>query len=123
MVSLSHCVHDVALPLQILFETVLGKAVPVQFMEDNEACIVAVRKGYSPSLCALSRTQRVHLGFLHDVIFDEDSLVEGGNRELLKVETALHKGDMFTKELEPQKFIKALSMLGMTDSTQKPTVK
>ena len=50
----------------------LFKPIKLFLKEDNDACRIAVTKGYSPSLRALTRTQRVSLGFMHDLIADQD---------------------------------------------------
>ena len=134
-VSLSDCLRDEALPLQNLMQAVLRRSLPVVFAEDNQACIQAVHKGYSPSLRHLVRTQRVSLGALHEVFVEHstddkttttnstttttprrDDIaaatdatdVRNGPLRLLYHEASTHKGDALTKFLSPAQYEKAL---------------
>ena len=91
------------------------KAIDCVVKEDNAACIIAVTKGYSPSLRRLKRTQRIALGHLHEIFF-EDEHCDGpattdGKFTLEKAATADHKGDLFTKELHPAQFNHALNLI------------
>ena len=90
-------------------------------MEDNSATIVAINKGYSPTLRHLPRTQRIALGFLHDTLSpdsdDELGLHEHeGPLTVEKDDTDSHKGDVFTKEMSRQSFEEKLHKLGMAPS-------
>ena len=76
-VSLAHCCRQQLIPLQILLQALLGEAVDCIVKEDNAACIIAVTKGSSPSLRHLKRTQRIALGHLHEIFFDEDEHHDG----------------------------------------------
>ena len=100
------------LALQTLYEALLGRPVKVIIMEDNEACITAVLKGYSPSLRHLRRNQRICLGFLHDLITETDTN-GSGKIKILHAETAIHKGDMFTKYLVLKNFKIAMQLINM----------
>eukprot|EP00972_Heterocapsa_arctica_P051436 7566389-Heterocapsa_arctica.AAC.1 len=62
-------------------------------------CIAAVRKGYSPSLRHLGRTERIALGTAHEQF-------ECGQPDFIMKhqESEWHKGDIFTKKLVPLKF-------------------
>ena len=81
-------------------------------MEDNAATIVAVTRGYSPAMRHLSRSQRTSLGFVHDIITDTVGPGEGPVA-IVKADTKEHRGDLFTKELEPRDFDHALDMIRM----------
>ena len=119
-VSLAHCCRQELIPLQILLQAMLGESVDCVVKEDNAACIIAVTKGYSPSLRHLKRTQRIALGHLHEIFFEEQaddrehrdgSALTDGKFTLEKAATADHKGDLFTKELHPAQFNHALDLI------------
>jgi len=119
-VSLAHCCRQELIPLQILLQAMLGESVDCVVKEDNAACIIAVTKGYSPSLRHLKRTQRIALGHLHEIFFEEEaddrkhrdgSALTDGKFTLEKAATADHKGDLFTKELHPAQFNHALDLI------------
>ena len=71
-VSLAHCCKQELIPLQILLQAMLEEAVDGIVKEDNAACIIAVTKGYSPSLRHLKKTQRIALGHLHEISFEDE---------------------------------------------------
>ncbi len=97
-----------ALPLLDLLEAGLGRKVDLLCLEDNTKAIAAVRNGYSPVLRHLSRTERISLGTLHELF------IEQGDRHHLEHQpTAEHKGDVFTKRLEPHAFESAVSRMGL----------
>ena len=75
-------------------------------MEDNQATILVVRKGYSPKLRHISRTHKVNLSCLSEVFSDDDVSIE-------YVDTKEQAADIFTKALQPQKWGAALNLLGM----------
>ena len=125
MVSLSMAIRNEAAPLQILIATLLSRPIIAKVFEDNEACITAARKGYSPSLRHLPRHQRCALGTVHETFHeDEDSTTEEhqarkqiidkwGPMDLVHCDTKKHKGDFFTKELPRTEVEAAISMMGM----------
>ena len=117
-VSLATCVKDSVYPVQNILSRMLSRPIPVQVMEDNTATITAIRKGYSPALRHLSRTQRVDLGFLHECFEWHDDEEDGPTNPwriiLLKAPTSSHKGDMFTKPLTQVPFKRALEYINMT---------
>ena len=71
LVSLSACLRGELIPCQGLLEKILGRAVTAEIQEDNSACIVAARKGYSPNMRYLRRTQRIAIGAVYDIITRE----------------------------------------------------
>ena len=119
IVSLSSCLRSEVIPTQLLLQVLLGKALPAFVYEDNAACIIAVDKGYSPTLRYLPRTQRIAISFLKEVLRpgeddEQDDLIEcEGQISLEKIETVKHKGDVFTKELPRSSFEYKMNMLGM----------
>ena len=121
------------------FDKLLGRPIEADVYEDNAACITSVTKGYSTAMRYIGRTQKVQLGFLHDVCRVETGDVDPGRREssgrvvpladaesddkpvtLKKVVTTEQKADIFTKELDKVKFRELSSMIGMQS---KSTVK
>ena len=75
-------------------------------MEDNQATILVARKGYSPKLQHITRTHKVNLGCLAEVLKDGTVTIE-------YVDTALQAADVFTKALVAQKWDNAIQLLGM----------
>ena len=128
-VALAEVLKKEVLPLKILLEGILGRKVCAEIMEDNSACITSCEKGFSPAMRYIGRTQKVNLGFLHDVMFPEISedpldIAITANRaggdsskdiSLLKVETSLQKGDLFTKDMDRVRFEQCAEMIGMID--------
>ena len=112
--SLAQCLREGALSLQDLIQMILRRAVPLVVKEDNSACIQAVRKGYSPTLRHLKRTQRISLGELHET-FEEGGANDGssGPVTLVHADTKTHKGDVFTKYMSPVSFREAVARLGV----------
>ena len=52
----------------------------------------------------------IGLGFISEVVAEEPT-AEEGDIKIVKADTAEHRGDSFTKELSPQKFQSATSLL------------
>ena len=96
-----------AIPMQVLLERALGRRVSLVCLEDNTQCLGAVRTGYSAALRSLPRTERISLSVAHETFV----LTEGN--EIRYHPTDLHKGDVFTKRLEPTKFEEAVARLGL----------
>ena len=118
-VSLAHCMREDALPLQDLVQLLLRKPVALVVKEDNTACIQAVRKGYSPALRSMPRTQRVSLGDLHETFQEQQAQrLSDGPVLLQHQETKQHKGDVFTKYLDPTNYNDALRRLGVSRSSK-----
>ena len=122
-VSLSIAIRNDAIPLQILLSTLLGRPMRTKVFEDNEACITAARKGYSPSLRHLPRHQRLALGVVHETFYTDDDETEEDLKEKERMrkqfgdivlehkDTKDHKGDFFTKELPRPAFEAAVRMM------------
>ena len=112
MVSMATNLRGELIPVQALFSQILNRAVPGVVREDNDACIVAAKKGYSPALRHLPRMQRTSIGFVHDV-FAGVGDTTAGVIELERAESKDQKGDSFTKELSPATFNAAVRQYGM----------
>jgi hypothetical protein len=106
LVSLSLGLFDEGIPMQNFWQMISGYKVPLVIKEDNEAAIKVVRKGFSPKLRSLSRTHRVNIGAIHEIITHDDVRLE---HETTKKQAA----DIFTKGLEPQQWGPALELIGM----------
>jgi len=135
---LNEAIKREIIPLKILFEKLFDRKVEADLFEDNAACITSVQKGYSPAMRYIGRTQKVQLGFLHDVCqvcTDEAGLAgncgpagvkafteevdEDKPIKLKKVVTTEQKADIFTKDMDKIKFRQLSSMIGMR---QKSTI-
>ena len=54
-----------AIPFIIFIEAAFGRAVDLVCLEDNAQVLTAARKGYSPALRHVSRTETVSTGVVH----------------------------------------------------------
>ena len=98
-------------------EVSLNRPVKLVCKEDNTACIIGIKKGYSTALRYLKRHAELSLGFTHEVFYPDRTL--GSPRywaELSYWDTKLHKGHWMTKELIPCAFEHAWRLAGMQDS-------
>ena len=98
VVSLPHSLYQEGLPALQLWEMLLGRAVTLRVLEDNQATILVVRKGYSPKLRHITRTHKTNLSGLFEV-FQDDSA------ELEYCKTDDQAADIFAKSLPPQKWV------------------
>ena len=108
VISMSTSVRQEALPVQLLFEALLGQRLPLQVFVDNTQCISAVEKGYSKKLKHLARTHRVSIGVLNELLEDPDL-----DMTLDYCETSVMLADSFTKALPPASYIAAKSAMGL----------
>ena len=111
-ISLATCLRSELLPAQFLLQKIIRRPVSAMVMEDNEATITSIRKGYSPAMRHLPRVHRISIGLLHEIT-TRDETADDGNVRVHKAATADHKGDLFTKELDRAKYEHALSMIQM----------
>ena len=118
-VSLAEVIKEV-IPIQDLFELALNIPINAILKEDNAAALISANKGYSPAMRGLKRTQRISIGYIHDVI---SAKPEPGHGTIVveKAPTATHRGDMFTKALDPGKYASALKMIGVILFTDRPS--
>ena len=106
VISLAYSLYQEGIPSLQLWELLLQRSVKLRVMEDNQATILVVRKGYSPKLRHISRTHKVNLSCL------SEAFAEGGI-SIEYVDTKEQAADIFTKSLQPQKWGAALNLLGM----------
>ena len=108
IVSLAHSLFQEGLPALSLWERLLGRTnVQLVIHEDNQATILVAKKGYSPKLRHIARTHKVNLGSI------SEQLEEGTGVEIEYVDTAEQAADIFTKALVPQKWDRAIKLLGI----------
>jgi hypothetical protein len=110
-ISLHDGLKKEALPMVDMFSQALSRPMGLLCLEDNTQCIAAVKKGYSPALRHLHRTERIALGVAHEQFFGENT-----NFVLEYQASSLHKGDSFTKKLQPNAFEEAVVRLKLLDS-------
>ena len=118
LISLDKCLATELLPAQQLMQEVMRMPVRGVLYEDNAACIAAINKGYSPELRHLKRQHKVSISHLHEIVADSTRDEQDGRVSLEKARSEDHKGDVFTKELEVQKFQRALSLIGVVEADQ-----
>ena len=106
-IAMSTSARAEAIPMQVLLERALGRRVDLICLEDNTQCLTAVKTGYSAALRSLPRTERISLSVAHETF-----VLTPGN-EIRYHPTETHKGDAFTKRLDPNKFEIALELLGL----------
>ena len=95
------------IPMEVFLENALGRRFDLVCLEDNTQCLGAVKSGYSAALRSLPRTQRISLSVAHE------TCVPTPGNEIRHQPTDTHKGDVFTKRMEPTKFETALDLLGL----------
>jgi hypothetical protein len=127
-VSMASCLRADLIPIQKLFSVALGRPIRATVGEDNSASIIAVVKGYSPSLRHLQRTQRTSLSFCHEVVEhpDKPALSDSedehdkacGVIDLIKVDTNDQLGDFFTKTFARSDFDSKLRGIGMRNTAE-----
>ena len=106
VVSLAASLFGEAIPALVFWEAALGRTIELDICEDNQATIRVVLKGFSSKLRHISRTHKINLSSVHEVIDQESVHVED-------CDTAKQAADIFTKALAPQKWDNALALLGM----------
>ena len=111
MIALAKALFDEALPMLSLFDTLLGRSVELIILEDNQATITILKRGYSPKLRHILRTHKVNLGSVKEELDKQEILLE-------YCPTEYQCADIFTKGLPPNKWNNALQLLGM--DTKKP---
>ena len=109
VIAMAFGVFSEALPMEVLWGMVLQREIHTIIYEDNEATEKIVRSGFSQKLRHITRTHKVNLGSLCDVVASPD-------RTLKHVTSVDQIADVFTKAVEQQGWQNALRLLGMTTS-------
>ena len=105
MISLATALKSEVLLMLELLEQALCRPVRLRCLEYNTQCLQAAETGYSAALRHLTGTERISVGVVHETFSDKD------RHELVYQETSSHKGDMFTKRLDPSAFERALTLI------------
>ena len=90
VVAADHALRIAGIPCLDLWDTVLDEPVTLDFHEDNETAITAMRYGYSPAMRHLGRTHGVCIRWLSER-FKQESY------RLYYERSALQAADVFTK--------------------------
>jgi hypothetical protein len=121
IVSMASGMAEDGIPIQDLLARILRKPVRLLCREDNEAAITAARKGYSPAVRHLPRTQRIAISSVNEMFYDETmNNTESGELKLVYHETTTHKADVFTKDMPPKAFREKLDLLRARPRTLAP---
>ena len=96
VIAIATAVYGEAIPVLQLWDTLLQRPVSLVIHEDNQAPIMVVERGYSSKLRHITRTHKVNLGCLQEVLQDN-------NITLQYIKTDEQVADIFTKALEPLK--------------------
>ena len=108
VVALSHGLRHVGLPVQDLVQEFLVERVPLVGLVDNQQAITAVKRGYSKKLRCLSRTHRIAIGSLHEIVSDENQRVK-----IRYIESKVQKGNIYNKAMAPAQFNAERLVIGM----------
>jgi hypothetical protein len=103
---MANLVFGEGLPLHAMLETILQRPCKLELMEDNEATVKTIRKGYSSKLRSMLRTHRVDISALKEIVDRPDT-------ELYYVRAKYQAADIFTKCLAAQHWDAALRMLNL----------
>ena len=110
IVSLAHCIYSEALPMLNFFDLLIGgEGCPWEACEDNEATIKVVKNGYSAKLRHISRTHKVNISSLKEILEGPGD----GEWRIRYIGTKEQAADIFTKALGPQLWGPALDMLNI----------
>ena len=90
-----------------LLEHALGRPIRLRCLEENTQRLQAAETGYSAALRHLPRTERISVGVVHETSSEKD------RQELVYQEMSSHRGDVFTKRLDPNAFERALTFVNL----------
>ena len=104
VVSLAASLFSEAIPVMDLWDMLLGnRKIQLEIMEDNQATIKVVQKGYSAKLRNVLQTHKIDLGSIKEVLEREPVSIE-------YIKTDEQAADVFTKALVPMKWDNALKL-------------
>ena len=66
VIALAASLFQEAIPMIGLWNIILGREIPLYIMEDNQATMLVIKKGYSAKLRHINRTHKVNLGCLKE---------------------------------------------------------
>ena len=108
VISLADSLFEHAVPHLDLWDTLCGRLVDLYILEDNQATIQVVKRGYSNKLRSTHRMFNIKVSSITDVLNRND-----GQVHITYCHTEFQAADVFTKALAPQKWSNALELLGM----------
>ena len=115
-VAANAAVRSIGLPALDLWDKIMGKAVKMQFLEDNQAAIRILTTGKSPALRHLDRTHRVSLAWLWETFKD-------GHLDLIYINSEKEAADIFTKAFtDKDKWLHAIHLINHVLSTDLPVL-
>jgi hypothetical protein len=104
IVAASKAIFNCAIPLQSLWDRLIENGLKVVVREDNQAAIVCLKRGFSPKLGYLSRTHKVNLGAVAEVLEKAEMSIE-------YCSTSLMRADPLTKAFSGPSWPAALELL------------
>lgn len=107
-VGASKGIRHEGIPIQALLEAMLGRKAPLRCYIESTQATLAIARGYSKRLRNLSRTHRVSLGVLNELITDPELQIT-----VVYANTLMQKAYIFTKALSPAAFVRARELIGM----------
>ena len=113
VIAVASAVFGEAIPVLQLWETVLQRHVDLIIHEDSQATIQVVERGYSNKLRHITRTHKVNLGSLSDLLQEKGIKIQ-------YVESAKQAADIFTKALETIKWPNAIELLNIKAPANPP---
>jgi len=116
VVALAMSLFGEALPAMDMWDTLLQRRVKLKILEDNEAAIKAIAKGYSSKLRHMGRVHKVNLSSINEV-------TTSGDVSVAHVGTDEQVADVFTKALPPNKWEPALDLLRVRQLPPRPDAK
>ena len=90
IIAADTAVKNVGLPALDMWDTLFGRKLSIQFMEDNESCIKIVKAGKSRAMRHIGRTHGADLSWLHEQF-------EKGSFDMRYCESTHQCADIFTK--------------------------
>ena len=110
IVSLAASLFSEALPQINLCKILLGRPTSCTLEQDNQATVAIAQAGYSQKLRYASRTQKINIKSIKEVI-DRD------NDTTRHINTYLQVADIFTKPVTPEKCQNAMLITNMITGT------
>ena len=113
VIAMANAVFGEAIPVLQLWDLILQRPVDLIIHEDNQATIQVVEQGYSSKLRHITRTHKINLGSLNEVLQQKGIKVQ-------YIETTQQAADIFTKALEPLKWPNAIELLNINTECTVP---
>ena len=112
LVAADHALRTFGLPGLDLWDTLLQRKAVLEFHEDSETCIGAIKSGYSPAMRHIKRTHGVCLRWLAERFVDRSC-------HLYYERSALQAADIYTKAFPvPAEWDRVLRLINVIDPTR-----